>query len=407
MQTLANKMRTIANEMQTIENRKVWWLGKLALTLQPEIFNYKLISVNMKKVLFMAALMLAALPTEAQQVKYSIDGISKENGKTVYLRDRFSRQIVDSAVVVNGKFSMSGNAEKDAYMGVSAQDALWSVMLFNDGTPVSINLNDSTLKGSPQNERLTRYDIDINASYSNIMLKVQSMSEEERKAKEVELTGGLMIAMMKMMTGVEKVFKEECETLIPVAFISEYQQLYGQQKIDSILATKPAWANHPIVQQQVKEWDYQKAQEEKKNAFIGQQFIDLEEADPDGNMHKLSEYVGKGKWVLVDFWASWCGPCKAEMPNVVAAYEKYHAKGFDIVGLSFDNKKEPWVKDIENLKMPWTHLSDLKGWNTVAAKVYGVNSIPDNLLIDPQGKIVARGLRAQGLQAKLKEIFGE
>ena len=95
------------------------------------------------------------------------------------------------------------------------------------------------------------------------------------------------------------------------------------------------------------------------------------------------------------------------MPNVVEAYEKYHAKGFDIVGLSFDNKKEPWVKAIADLKMPWVHLSDLKGWRTVASGIYEVNSIPDNLLIDPQGKIVARGLRAQGLHQKLKEIFGE
>ena len=359
----------------------------------------------MKKNLIIAALMLAVLPTEAQQVKYSIDGISKENGKTVVLRDRRTNQVVDSAVVANGKFKMRGNAEKDAYMGVSVKDAMWSVMLFNDGTPLTINLNDSTLKGSPQNERLTRYDIDINAPYASLIMKIQSMSAEERKAKELELAGGLMIAMMKMMEGIEKVYKDERETLIPVAFFSEYQSYLGQEKLDSVLATKPAWASHPIVKGQLDILAYQKSLEEKKQAFVGQQFIDLEEADPDGKMHKLSEYVGKGKWVLVDFWASWCGPCKAEMPNVVAAYEKYHDKGFDIVGLSFDNKKEPWVKDIAELKMPWTHLSDLKGWNTVASEVYGVNSIPDNLLIDPQGKIVARGLRAQALQDKLKEIF--
>ena len=362
----------------------------------------------MKKYFMMAALMLAVLPTEAQEnVKYSIDGISKENGKTVVLRNRRTNLVVDSAIVANGRFSMKGNAEKDALMGVSVKNANWSVMLFNDGTPLTINLNDSTLKGSPMNERLTRYDIDINAPYADFILKVASMSEEERKAKELELAGGLMIAMMKMITGIENVFKDERETLIPVAFFSEYQSYLGQEKLDSVLATKPAWASHPIVKSQLDIAAYQKSLEEKKQAFVGQQFIDLEEADPDGKMHKLSEYVGKGKWVLVDFWASWCGPCKAEMPNVVAAYEKYHDKGFDIVGLSFDNKKEPWVKDIVELKMPWTHLSDLKGWETVAAKVYGVNSIPDNLLIDPQGKIVARGLRGQGLQDKLKEIFGE
>lgn len=361
----------------------------------------------MKKVMFIAALMLAALPTEAQQVKYSINGISKDNGKTVVLRDRRTNQIVDSAVVANGKFSMTGNAEKDAYMGVSVKDASWFTMFFNDGTPVIINLNDSTLKGSPLNERLTRYDIEINAPYSNYMVKVQSMSEEEREKKKLELAGGLMIAVMKMMEGVEKVFKEERETLIPVAFIDDYQLVLGQEKFDSVIATKPAWINHPIAKSQVEYFAQQKAQEAKKNAYVGKQFTDLEEPDADGKMHKLSEYVGKGKWVLVDFWASWCGPCMQEMPNVVAAYEKYHAKGFDVVGLSFDNKKEPWLKAIADQKMSWTHLSDLKGWRTVASETYGVNSIPDNLLIDPQGKIVARGLRAQGLQDKLKEIFGE
>ena len=361
----------------------------------------------MKKVMFIAALMLAALPTEAQQVKYTINGISKDNGKTVSLIDRRTNQPVNTATVADGKFSMSGNADKDALMAIGIRENPWATIFFNDGTPMTINLNDSTLKGSPLNERLTRYDVEINAPYGNYMLKVQSMSEEEREKKKVELAGGLMIAVMKMMTGVEKVFKEERETLIPVAFIDEYQQVLGQEKFDSVIATKPAWINHPIAKSQVEYFAQQKAVEAKKNAYVGKQFTDLEEADTDGNMHKLSEYVGKGKWVLVDFWASWCGPCMQEMPNVVAAYEKYHAKGFDVVGLSFDNKKEPWLRAIADKNLSWIHLSDLKGWKTVASEVYGVNSIPDNLLVDPQGKIVARGLRAQGLQNKLKEIFGE
>ena len=205
------------------------------------------------------------------------------------------------------------------------------------------------------------------------------------------------------------IIEENMDNLIPVAFIENVPEVLGYEKFNELVSSDAPFAKHPFVVD-LKEglenaMNEELKAEDAKSAIIGQKFLDLEEADPDGNMHKLSEYVGQGKWVLIDFWASWCGPCKAEMPNVVAMYKQYHDKGFDIVGLSFDDDKDLWRKAIIEWQMPWIHLSDLKSWNSVAAGVYSVNSIPDNLLINPEGIVVARGLRGVALADKLAEVF--
>ena len=186
----------------------------------------------------------------------------------------------------------------------------------------------------------------------------------------------------------------------PALFLTRvYSRMDREQLIKLVEEGNPVYMTTSIangIKSRMEAWKRQK---------VGTMFTDLEMQDTDGKTHKLSEYVGKGKYVLIDFWASWCGPCRKSMPAVKKLYDTYKDKGFDIVGLSFDNNKDNWVAAIKKLELPWHHLSDLKGWQSIAASTYGIDAIPATLLIGPDGKIVASNLGAEGVEEKLKELL--
>lgn len=160
-----------------------------------------------------------------------------------------------------------------------------------------------------------------------------------------------------------------------------------------------------------KEWpDYSVSEEfinyvdQMKTLAVGQPAPEIALPNPEGKVIPLSSM--RGKYVLVDFWAKWCGPCRRENPNVVAAYQKYKDKGFTVYGVSLDRSREDWLQAIEQDNLTWTHVSDLKYWQSEAAKTYNITGIPFSVLLDPNGIIIAKNLRGAALHEKLEEIFG-
>jgi peroxiredoxin len=141
-----------------------------------------------------------------------------------------------------------------------------------------------------------------------------------------------------------------------------------------------------------------------KAVSVGQKAPDFTMNDPAGNPVSLSSKIGS-KLLLIDFWAAWCNPCRQENPNVVKVYNEFHKKGFDVLGVSLDQRKDDWVKAISDDKLTWTHVSDLKYWGNEAAKLYAVSSIPSNFLLDDKGIIIGRNLRGDDLYKKVNEVL--
>ena len=197
-----------------------------------------------------------------------------------------------------------------------------------------------------------------------------------------------------------KNFVKEHPTSVVSAYITLYQlaSQVDETELDSIVSKFPTDLGKSEYVVKLKEL----IAEQKKTA-IGVVAPDFTMNDADGKPVQLSSL--RGKVVLLDFWASWCAPCRQENPNVVKMYQEFHPKGFEILGVSLDRTKEDWLKAIKDDNLGWIHVSDLQYWQNAAARLYGVNSIPQSFLLDKDGKIIAKGLRGEKLAAKLKELF--
>ena len=367
----------------------------------------------MRKILFILLTVLMALNISAQ-VKYDISGTVPTvfNGKDMYLLFAASQQISDykSTPIINGMFHFEGtnNSEDIACVTATIEGKDISCYFVLENAPVTIDFTGDSpiLKGGELNNKYNAYRVEqVALSREHSVEKFPDYQKEMQdnattETRRNEINAKLTKYREEMLELSKKhVTLNEDNIVGAFLFLNIYNNLSTAEK-DTIFAKAGAkFKAYPPVESILQQMATAKAK------TIGADYIDFQMVDKDGVKHSLSEYVKNNKVTMVDFWASWCGPCRREMPYVKAAYNKYHDKGFEIVGISLDRDKTSWLKAVEDLGLNWVQLSDLKYWQCAAARLYGINSIPASILIDQDGKIIAADLRGDNLSTKLEELF--
>ena len=369
--------------------------------------------LDMKKYLSLAASLL--MVACSQKPGFEIQGTvadSQADGKQVYLVKYGEEAPIDSAVVTNGAFTFQGEQATPTlcvlYVGdqemrrVSAgENAPYTAIFTLENARLQAVLNEEApaVSGTPENDAFKALQDQI----KGIRAKAEPLTDQLKSADEA-----VKEAAMEQYEAIEaeasqalKAYIEaNCDKQVAAKVFSDARYDLSDEDQEAILAK----ANDTFkavrgIDKMIEHLNI------LKNSAVGKKFIDFEMADAEGKMHKLSEFVGNGKVVLIDFWASWCPPCRADMPNLVAAYKQYKSKGFEIVGISLDSKADAWAKGVQDLGITWTQLSDLQGWKNAGAALYGVNSIPHTILVDKDGTILCKKLHGKEIAAKLEEIL--